>query len=741
VLAVVATPHPAGAAGAASFSPVATYAKQTNVPGDLSCLPSGFCMELAYGADNRDLAGQATVSVLVSYDEGATWTAAASPLKLGARQLGVDADETIRCVVATTCFFTGLGVLLRTVDGGTSWQRIRGLGGVSAETVACVATAACLGLRATRAGLVTYWLRPGSTTFAKTATPVLRQRSPTAIDCATPTRCLVATDSGSGSAVETAIYVTSSAGPRARWVRSPRTILDRVISSVSCLSVALCLGTDGRASAPFGLNRIIRSNDGGVIWFVVAGAGGTESPTTFAPPQTVVRCTGARVCITSVGDMSGGVLRPTVVIRSMLTEDGGTTWRTGPVARFTFEPYTSRGSASCVSATACVADAGAQGALTGGLVATSETGRSWSPATPPGAPVAATSLQCTTDATCYRIDTFERHAGYGGRLLTSTDDGATWAGVALPVRDEPVVLGGCQSATTCELFALTGTTLTNGLHDLYDYGRSSLVELSTTDGWQTVTTTPVAGPDVAPLLASCTATSQCVVMVDTMTGASVASELLGTTTGTSWSSTPVNPQPDWLPDVFVLWTEPTSLSCSPSGTCLFAADNSLVEGLMVSTNFGATWSTSMPSWDDSVLIGGVSCPGTSQCDVAYVDDTTNSAFLVSTADGGETWSTPVEVTGPSSKSPPFLSCEDPMDCTVVQDGFTGQALAEQTSDGGATWTPISWDAVPLPPSGLISAGGLLTCSSTTCLVEAQTIAHANGGSLASVTFQLLDLSP
>lgn len=740
VLAVVVAPRLADAAGSASFSPVATYAEQTNLPGDLSCLPSGFCMELAYGGDSRDLTGQATVSALASNDGGATWTGVASPLSLGALQLGVDMDETIRCVVATTCFFMGMGLLLRTVDGGAVWQRIPGLAGVSAETVACVATGACLGLRTTRAGVVTYWLRPGSPRFAKTAAPALHEGAPTAIDCATPTRCLVATKEGSGPNSHSAIYVTSVAGPAVRWVQSPRLVPDRVISSVSCLSVSLCMGIDARASAPFGLDRIIRSNDGGVIWKVVGGAGGEESPTTFAPPQTVVQCTARRVCITSVGDTSAQALRHTVVIRSMLTTNGGMTWRTGAVAHFAFEPYLSQGSATCVSATACVADAGAEGNLAAGLVATTVTGRTWSRSSPPQAPLAATDLQCTADSTCYRIDTFERDAGYGGQLLASTDDGATWKVVALPGRDEPVVLGGCQDATTCELFALTGTTLTDGLYGLYDYDASRLIELSTTNAWKTFTTTPVAGPDVVPVLASCTTTVQCVVMADTVTAKSLASELLSTTTGALWTSTGVNPQPDWLPDVFVLWTEPTSLSCSPSGTCLFADDNSLVEGLRISTNFGATWSTSMPSWDDSVVIGGVSCPGAGQCDVAYVDNTTNSAWLVTTMDGGETWSTPVEVTAPPSKSPPFLSCADPKDCAVVQDGFSGQAIAAQTSDGGATWTPVSWDAVPLPRRGIISAGGLLTCSPTTCLVEAETLADANGGSLAKVTFQLLDLT-
>ncbi|HUD69438.1 MAG TPA: hypothetical protein VMQ40_04295 [Acidimicrobiales bacterium] len=742
VLAAVTAPSLASAVGPATFSPVATYTEQTNLPGDLSCLPTGFCMELAYGGDSRDLTRQATVSALASHDSGMTWAAVASPLSLGALQLGASTNETIDCVAAQTCFFMGQGLLLRTVDGGVAWHRIVGLAGVTSATVTCTVTAACLGVRLTRAGLTTYWLRPGSASFAKTRAPVRRVGAPTAIDCASASRCVVATLTGSGRASHTAIFVTSTAGVAPTWVRSPRLIADRIISSVSCPSVSLCMGVDSVAShvGPLGIQRIIRSNDGGATWSVVANAGGAENRTTFAPPESVVQCSTRDVCISSVGHATEGILRPTVVITSKLTTNGGVTWRSDAVAHFSFEPYLAEGAASCVTATACVADAGAEGYLAAGLVATSPDGRSWTPSAPPPNPVAATGLQCTTNATCYRIDTFESAAGYGGQLLESSDDGTTWRDVALPQGDEPVVFGGCQSSTTCELFALTGTALTNGLYGLYDYSASSLIELSTTNAWQTTTTTPVAGAGVVPLLASCTTTGQCVVLANTYTAKNFRSELLATTTGASWSSTRVNSQEDWLPDVFVLWAEPTSLSCSPSGTCLFADDNALVEGLMVSTNFGSTWSASMPSWDDAVVIGGASCTGASQCDVSYVDNSTNSAWLVDTTDGGSTWSAPVAVSGQPSKTPPFLSCADAMHCTVVQDSFSGQATAAQTSDAGASWSAIKWDAVALPKSGTVSSGGLLTCSLGACVVEAETLADVDGGNLAKVTFQLLDLA-
>jgi photosystem II stability/assembly factor-like uncharacterized protein len=743
VLAAVTAPGIASAAGPATFSPVTTYKEQTNLPGDLSCLPSGFCMELAYGGDSRDLTAQATVSALASHDGGMSWSTVASPLSLGALQLGASTNETIDCVAARTCFFMGQGLLLRTVDGGVAWHRIVGLAGVTRATVTCTAAGACLGVRLTRAGLMTYWLRPGSASFAKARAPMRRAGAPTAIECATASRCLVATLTGSGRTSHTAIFVTSTAGVAPRWVESPQLIADRTISSVSCPSVSFCMGVDSVAShvGPLGIERIIRSNDGGLTWSVVANAGGAENRTTFVPPERDVQCSTRDVCISSVGHATEGILRPTVVIRSMLTTNGGATWRRGAVANFSFEPYLAEGAASCVTATACVADAGAEGYLAAGLVATSPDGWSWTPSAPPRNPVAATGLQCTTNATCYRIDTFESAAGYGGQLLVSSDDGATWSDVALPQGDEPVVLGGCQSSTTCELFALTGTALTDGLYGLYDYGASSLLELSTTNAWQTTTTTPVAGQGVVPLLASCTATVQCVVLANTYTSTSTRSELLSTTTGASWTSTRVNSQEDWLPDVFLLWADPTALSCSPSGTCLFADDNALVEGVLVSTNFGATWSASMPSWDDAVVIGGVSCAGASQCDVSYADDSTNSAWLVDTTDGGSTWSTPVAVSGQSDKTPPFLSCADTIHCVVLQDSFSGQAVATATSDGGATWAPIRWDAVALPKSGTLSSGGLLTCSPSTCVVEAETLADVNGGNLAKVEFQLLDLSP
>lgn len=743
-LALALAPVPASGGTTPTLAPVTTYEQPTNVPGDVACVATGFCMGLFYSSDF--VTSDATVSALRSLDGGATWSRVAPPLVAGATPLGATSyDQSIQCVAAGTCFFVGRGVVLRTVDAGATWQRLLGLGWAHSASLGCVSTGACVDLRPSGPGLRTFWLAPGASRFVEGGAAPLGHFTLDGLSCATPRRCVAVGEDETLRSSTTNVglsFVTSNLGPSARW-REVRPTPDRWLTALSCPTTAFCMGIEGAVPAPdaFPVTRIARSVDGGVTWTVVADGDGhyLAAQHAYEPMQSTVQCASATVCTTSIGYAAIG--GPTI-IRTKLTVDGGASWQTHQLASLGDAfPF---GYSACASVQRCIVDAGSTGPIVSGGRIEAWDGSRWKEATPPGDATAATGLVCTSGSTCYRIDTFERASGFGGRLLASGDDGSTWHVVALPSGVQPDVLGGCQDASTCELFALKGATWFQGLLGQDDLSSSSVVELSTTDGGTTWLQTPVAGAETMPIKATCTSTSHCVLEVNLYSPFGNVGELLDRS-GTAWLETRV-PLAIGASDVLFAAIDPVSLSCSTAGDCLVAnVENNRLRLFDASTNGGATWSPVAPPGGPSMLVTAIACVGASTCDVTYQDPAAAivpgsvSSHLVQTTDAGATWSTPLPLTFAPSQSMAQLACTDPLHCLVVADAYGEVAVAAQTADAGATWTQVGWGAAGLPGKlGGTSAGGWLTCSPTTCLTEAESVANQPLGETVT-TFQVLHL--
>lgn len=736
VVLVAATASSASAAPTPTFSPITTYAAPTNVPGDLSCVRSGYCMELAYSLDAASLAS--SVTALSSDDAGASWTRVGGQLMVGSQLLGAQYHGTIQCVVAQVCFLFDDGVLQRTDDGGARWTRLTGLVGYDDATpvVTCLASGACIALVATRSGESTRWLASGTTAFRETDAHELGDVTPTTISCATARRCVaVGVDPKSITTAE--VYVTGDAGPTAKWVEAP-SVRRRRFADVSCPTVSACFGIEVTTSPVKQHWTIVRSLDGGVQWKTVGSADGAQLGDTAIPALTQVSCSSRLVCVASGGGGASGVGSGdanAVVVKT--TTDGGSSWHATRIADMPYVGGVS-GYAACSSGTTCVADAFVEGNnVDTGLVATTSNGTSWTDATPPTNATAATGIACSpADSTCYRIDAYESSAGSGARLLVSPKGGAKWSRVALPADLVPVVFGGCQSSEQCELFALQLPATPDGLLGIDD-PHASLVEYSTENGWSSGTTSTIA-TGMAPVVATCSSTTSCVVLGDELP-LGTSAFLYSTTTGSTWTSTSVPPPPSEGADLIGLGLYPTALSCSTSGRCLFVDTPSSGDQVVkASDNTGASWSSVSPlGTTGSQVLGGVYCSGIT-CDVAFEDNDATSYFA-QTMDNGSTWSTTVEIGSTPEHEAPELACADVMACTVVSPALETAPIVRQTIDGGAKWTSVTWGGLRLSDAGFDGAG-LLACSPSNCLVEAESDTVISQFRGVASDFQLLGLA-
>ena len=700
-------------------------------------------MELAYGAAPGD-AGLSE-SVLTTADGGASWIDHGTP---AAVRGSLSADATLQCSSDATCFLDMRGVILRTSDGGARWQRIRGvLNGILPHgqrlktPLACSPSGGCMGSQFNASGTAPElaWLRPGASSFERMPLPDLPARfTPLGLACPTSRRCVLTGEVASnGVLIGGVTFATSNPGPMAVWTREP-TLHGRWIDSISCPSTTFCGATmEERATPTETVEAVALSRDGGATW--IASKRLASSP---VPSQ--IACSAASRCAVVVTPYAPYF--DNYVASAYQTTNGGLDWSASPLTRFPAaggEPYIS-GSVACLAAT-CLADASTYpppwergGRLVPGGVLDESTGTAWSPVTPIAAATQATGLTCTSSSTCWQIDRHLSATGYAATLLTSANDGANWAPVTVPAGVAPVLLGGCQSPTTCEVIGVSGATLYEGQLGNFDFSGASLAELSTSDAGSSWSMHPIPGPDQWPMDASCTSPTACVVLGANLTAYPSAS-LESTSDGSTWSAFTVPFEPlgsDQLSGTVVTgW----ALGCGSSGTCLFAEPTGVGDSLLwASSDAGASWAQiDLPP--DAAIISGVFCGSGQDCivsdEIPAGPDASPTYGLDKTTDAGMGWSAQAALPSGYVRAPPQLACTSLSACTVVASGLNRSASAYSTENGGTTWTPLVWNAtIPPHPADGIQAAGLLTCSSTTCLVEVKGIDDAG---LGASDFQLL----
>ncbi len=727
----------AGAAprSAPAFAPIATVAPATDEPGALACARPSFCLEIAAGNEGLQFAP----STIVSHDAGQTWQRAAPlpppVLPSGASGslgfgfvVGTGSHGTLsfgggiaglsaQCTSPGICVAGGGASLARTTDGARSWSVRGGLPsrwslGVN---VTCLGDGACVAVGRYGHHLRSAWLGARRRRFSMVERAALPDGfSPRAIACPTSRRCLLAGTLGRSAG---ALLVAHHLGRSLRWelVASMR---HRVLRSIACPSVSVCVGLLDNLG-PRGQVRsveVVRSTDGGIRWHAEL-----RSPKGGIAP-TEVDCTSVLDCATSVGPpplssgatsfaiySSSGGAPPSTEVRTAYTTDGGEKWREHDVVAITvFDPPSGWG--ACLAPDSCVADgAGSSGGATQVMA-----DGTWRTVSTNLGPTAMPSVACTTGSTCELVEELQGTTGYASRLLGSGDDGRTWSAVRLPAGAQPTQAAGCQGPTTCEVIAVVGVGLVDGQQGNYDYARSKVELLVTSDAGATWATSKLAGPGWVPTLGSCSSGTQCAVLLTSADG--LLQALASTRNGTAWSRTPV-PGSGGFAFGFGLGLTTPSLSCGTGGTCLFSDPSFIGLGttLLRSSDGGATWIVATPPGPQGAYqVTGVSCTTAGDCSIV-ANPGTSAARLYSTTDGGATWSSPSEVPGGAfadQSNALALSCWTAGACVVL-----GLGDAEQTEDRGATWThvavPGSTQPLPLVLFGgpdELACGGPSTCA-------------------------------
>ena len=405
---------------------------------------------------------------LSTSNSGRTWTARSGKDLFPYYVYGLE------CPSLTTCYAALQGGLARTVNDGASWTELPWSNSLSVLDLSCPTTRTCFVIAvdavsgATTTSIVIQRDGDAGRTIATVKSIPVTGQSAASISCVSATSCM-AVDAGGGHAT---VLGTSSGGGSWTSEDLPANVGRAV--GVACTTTADCVVA---AATPNDRGIVAAdTSSAGSSWTVhlvgstsdaeSAGGGiscsgaactlagfGTPASTLYSSrsstaswarhrlpagpgPLTAVACPTAGACV-AVGDG--------VAVRSL---NGGITW-TAAVAP---PPATAALQAiACPTASTCLA-VGAWVDATGvpqGAVAyvSTDTGRTWRPATVASGDLSLDAISCATASTCVATSLDGR-----GTVLRTTTAGRTWVRVALPgATSHQVLLSSvsCGAATSC----------------------------------------------------------------------------------------------------------------------------------------------------------------------------------------------------------------------------------------------------------------------------------------------------
>jgi photosystem II stability/assembly factor-like uncharacterized protein len=321
---------------------------------------------------------------------------------------------TIACPSVTDCYAGGnKGTLLATHDGGATWQSQSWpspyrKSATTIVSIACPSTDACFAL--TQTGCDELGARvplphtaDGGNHWATASIPGCGS----SLTCPEVTTCFtIIAPTGPGAP---AFVRTTTSG--ASWHVQARIDGNSLLGSLTCPTLSDCYLTYQ--------NAIGRSTDGGKHWSIGRITGKTCTPRqNGCPTFHAVVCPGESACYTAGSELQSG--RPLAVVIS--TKDG---FRS---LTFHFIPgLPAISTLSCPIESVCFALAGPSSPQTGGWVPAGATSR-FAVTTDGGAhwrlghitaPYPFNDLTCPSTTVCYT-------AGFLGRLMGTSDAGATW---------------------------------------------------------------------------------------------------------------------------------------------------------------------------------------------------------------------------------------------------------------------------------------------------------------------------
>ncbi len=492
-----------------------------------------------------------------------------------------------------------------------------------------------------------------------------------------------------------------------------------VPSGISCPSTSECVGVGTNATQQDA--EVFTTSDGGGTWVRQA-----------APPKvtgfTSVACTSTTNC-TAVGLDSavGGVIYGTT--------DGGVGW-TGeavPAGVYDFSAIACPAAATCFAVGSSAASNG-QGVID----ATTDGGRNWIAQTMPASVAAVNAIGCFSGSDCVATATLAAGGGYVS--LGTVNGGLLWtsqvAPSGLPAGGTVTGLSGVACTTVATCFMVGTITVTTQSSPPSTTASAGI--FMTTDGgvaWTTVWQGASNGATVyadALTAIACTGATTCQAGgngTGTSTGFTTLAGgvIVGTSDGTTWTGETNSP----LTQV----TNVTAISCASATTCESVGPSSTSStGSVFGTTNGTAWSAqTMPP--GVAAIEGVSCPTPTDCFAA--GSGTTGGLILSTSDGGTTWTYGTPTYSPASQAAPggysAIACPTVTNCIAATSfqSFSGSAtpLISSTQDGGASWV-VGMSVSPFSTTfPVVSA---LTCAGSSCWAVGQIYTAGSQTSVAGI---------
>jgi hypothetical protein len=315
-------------------------------------------------------------------------------------------------------------------------------------------------------------------------------------------------------------------------------------------------------------------------------------------------------------------------------------------------------SLSCTSLNFCLAVGGSGGG--NGIAATSTTdGSSWgSSALPAGTPMLYAST-CWDQDKCVAVGK--------GASVSTTNGGTSWTLSALPVAETTLLGVTCPSGQVCLASGMSSTGM----------GPNLGVVVDSSDGGKTWTRADTPRSTSAVGAVACPTTTTCIAVGDSL--------IVSNDSGRTWNYEGVSGGTQAL----------RSISCSSSTTCVAVGANlgaqfnpTLSASAIITTNGGQTWTgASLPEGSGGVQY--LSCISSNCVGAGTNVDRAGGGVIVTSSDGGLTWSAPTSVSGAVQVAD--VSCAAANHCVVTGRDAFGNPLLLQTTNG------TSWKSSVEPP--------------------------------------------
>ena len=502
----------------------------------------------------------------------------------------------------------------------------------------------------------------------QTSTAYPYSARPDAVSCPTTTTCLAvgadATDDVliSQDGGHTWTHQTTLPGPAG------------ALNAIACTSTLDCIVV---GEEPGWYAEIFDTNDGGATWY-----GGLDPDLSLGAKLTGVACmSGLNCIIVGVSSFQGVVLQV----------NNGDWWGGSEGAPNVPSNEGSFNAVSCPSTSDCfiVGD--------NGVLASTDSGDSWSVQSTPGLSATLQSIECTSSSQCIAV-------GEAGVIFSTSDGGVTWISEVVPSDVSDLLGVACQSATkSSDCLAVgnysNGTTL-------------SPVVIGTPDNGSTWTSMGSPNTNGALDGVACPDLAQCVVVGGSPIG-TIATTSDG---GQTWTNASL---PFGLNDLY-------GIACPSTTTCYAVGSGDDSSAAIVgTTDGGSTWTVqSLPTGVTS--LDGIACPSQTQCSAVGTDADFN-AVIVSTSDGGTTWTS--QAPPPGAGELAAISCPSSLDCYAVgtnNNSPSTNADVIATTDGGVTW---STDVVSGYQANLrsISCASTMNCQVVGYDANGQVLTTSDGG--------------